>query len=35
MLVIAALRKMATKLEDGALLSIDPKRTRLRVLPLF
>jgi predicted nuclease of predicted toxin-antitoxin system len=35
MLVIAALRQMATKLEDGALLSIDPKRTRLRVLPLF
>jgi predicted nuclease of predicted toxin-antitoxin system len=35
MLVIAALQQMATKLEEGALLSIDAKRTRMRVLPLF
>ena len=32
--VIAALRQMASELDDGALLTIDPKRTRLRVLPL-
>jgi len=32
--VIAALRQMATELEDGALLTIDPNRTRLRLLPL-
>lgn len=32
--VIAALRQMASALEEGALLTIDPKRTRLRVLPL-
>ena len=32
--VIAALRQMATELEQGALLTIDPSRTRLRVLPL-
>ena len=32
--VIAALRQMATELEDGALLTVDPDRTRLRVLPL-
>ena len=31
--VIAALRQMATELEDGALLTIEPNRTRLRVLP--
>jgi predicted nuclease of predicted toxin-antitoxin system len=29
-----ALRQMADKLEAGALLSVDPKRTRLRLLPL-
>lgn len=29
-----ALRQMAEKLEAGALLSVDPKRTRLRLLPL-
>ena len=34
MQVIAALRQMASELEEGALLTIDPKRTRLRVLPL-
>ncbi len=32
--VITALRQMATELEAGALLTIDPNRTRLRVLPL-
>ena len=33
-LVIAALRQMAHELEEGALLTVDPKRTRLRLLPL-
>lgn len=32
--VIAALRQMASELEEGALLTVDPNRTRLRVLPL-
>ena len=32
--VVAALRQMATELNDGALLTVDPNRTRLRVLPL-
>jgi predicted nuclease of predicted toxin-antitoxin system len=32
--VIAALRQMATELADGALLTIDPNRPRLRLLPL-
>ena len=32
--VIAALRQMASELEEGALLTIDANRTRLRVLPL-
>jgi predicted nuclease of predicted toxin-antitoxin system len=32
--VITALRQMASELEEGALLTIDPNRTRLRVLPL-
>lgn len=32
--VIAALHQMATELADGALLTIDPNRTRLRLLPL-
>lgn len=32
--VIAALHQMASELEEGALLTIDPRRTRLRVLPL-
>jgi len=31
--VIAALRQMATELEEGALITVDPKRTRLRLLP--
>jgi len=33
--VIAALLQMASELEDGALLTVDPSRTRLRVLPLL
>lgn len=32
--VIDALRQMAAELEEGALLTIDPSRTRLRILPL-
>ena len=32
--VIIALRQMATELEEGALLTVDSNRTRLRVLPL-
>lgn len=32
--VVAALRQMAAELKEGALLTVDPKRTRLRVLPL-
>jgi len=32
--VMLALSQMASRLEQGALLSIDPKKTRLRVLPL-
>jgi len=32
--VINALRQTATEVEDGALITIDPNRTRLRVLPL-
>lgn len=32
--IIAALRQMSVELEEGALLTIDPIRTRLRVLPL-
>ena len=33
--VIGALRQMASELEAGALLSVDPIHTRLRVLPLL
>jgi predicted nuclease of predicted toxin-antitoxin system len=33
--VIIALRQMTAELEDGALLTVDPSRTRLRVLPLL
>jgi len=33
-LVIRALNQMSSDLEEGALLTIDPKRTRLRLLPL-
>jgi predicted nuclease of predicted toxin-antitoxin system len=32
--VVLALRQMQVELETGALLTIDPKRTRLRLLPL-
>jgi predicted nuclease of predicted toxin-antitoxin system len=32
--VIGALRQMAFELDAGALLTVDPKRTRLRLLPL-
>ena len=31
--VIAGLRQMAAELEEGALLTVDPTRTRLRLLP--
>ena len=31
--VITALRQMATELDEGALLTVDTSRTRLRVLP--
>jgi predicted nuclease of predicted toxin-antitoxin system len=33
-IVILAIRQMAVELERGALVTIDPKRTRLRYLPL-
>jgi predicted nuclease of predicted toxin-antitoxin system len=32
--VVAALRQLANELEEGALLTIDPGNTRLRLLPL-
>lgn len=32
--VLIALRQMETELQEGALVTIDPNRTRLRVLPL-
>jgi len=32
--VVIALRQMAHELEEGALITVDPNRTRLRVLPL-
>lgn len=32
--VVQSLRQMEAELEAGALLTIDPQRTRLRVLPL-
>jgi predicted nuclease of predicted toxin-antitoxin system len=32
--VVMALRQMQVELEAGSLLTIDPKRTRLRLLPL-
>ena len=32
--VINAVRQMSLELEEGALLTVDPSRTRLRVLPL-
>ena len=33
-LIVAALRQMNAELEQGALLIIDPERSRLRILPL-
>ena len=33
--VIAALRQMRSELDEGALLTVDPARTRLRLLPLL
>ena len=32
--VITALRQMETELQEGALVTVDPKRTRLHILPL-
>lgn len=32
--VVAALQQMAADLEQGALLTVNPKRTRVRLLPL-
>jgi predicted nuclease of predicted toxin-antitoxin system len=32
--VVAALLQTATELEEGALITVDPNRTRLRLLPL-
>jgi predicted nuclease of predicted toxin-antitoxin system len=32
--VVSALQQMAAELEEGALLTIDPNRTRMRLLPL-
>lgn len=32
--IIGALRQMASELEEGALLTIDPNRTRMSILPL-
>jgi predicted nuclease of predicted toxin-antitoxin system len=32
--VVSALRQLTLELQQGALVSIDPKRTRVRVLPL-
>ena len=32
--IVIALRQMADELEEGALLTVDPNRTRLRLLPL-
>ena len=32
--VVAALQQMATDLEQGALLTVNPKRIRVRILPL-
>jgi predicted nuclease of predicted toxin-antitoxin system len=34
LLVVNAIRQMTLELEQGALLTIDSKRTRLRILPL-
>ncbi len=32
--VVMALRQMANELDEGALLTVDANRTRLRILPL-
>ncbi len=32
--IIDALRQMSAELDEGALLTVDPRRTRLRLLPL-
>ena len=32
--VVAALKQMVSELEAGALITVDPARTRLRLLPL-
>ncbi len=32
--IVVALRQMASELEEGALITVDSKRARLRVLPL-
>ena len=32
--VVEALRQLAKELSEGALVTIDPKKTRMRVLPL-
>jgi len=32
--IITALRQMTSELQDGALVTVTPKRTRLRILPL-
>lgn len=32
--VVAAIRQLGTELEQGALVTLDPMRTRVRVLPL-
>lgn len=32
--VIIALKQMSSELENGALLTVDPNRTRMRLLPL-
>jgi len=33
--VLIALRQMEAELQEGALVTVDPDRTRLRVLPLW
>lgn len=33
--VVAALRQMASELDEGVLLTVEPSRARLRVLPLL
>lgn len=33
-LIISALRQMESELKEGALITVEPNRTRLRILPL-